>query len=116
MNTNEIMKSANVLIDVEVIIVKEDNYYVAYCPALELSSYGDSEDAAKKSFEEELEIFIDDTTKRGTLEKYLLQNGWKLQHFPEPIYEPPKTDSNILFRLAQSGSSLHHKKVSIPVY
>lgn len=97
-------------IDVEVAIVKEDDYYVAYCPALELSAYADTSEKAKKAFEDEVKTFIDETNKRGTLEKYLLKNGWRLQQHPTLNYEPPIRDKSLLY-----GASFIRQQVAIPV-
>ena len=46
--------------EAEVLLVLDDDtgQYVAYCPALELSSYGDTEAAAEAAFEESLQFFI----------------------------------------------------------
>ncbi|MEX8548002.1 MAG: hypothetical protein V5804_10420 [Mucilaginibacter sp.] len=45
-------------VPLEVQLIKDGNYIVSYCPALELSSYGDNEDDAKEGFEEALGIFF----------------------------------------------------------
>jgi hypothetical protein len=38
---NQILQEKmNLTINVEIVIVKEGKYYVAYCPYLELSAYG----------------------------------------------------------------------------
>src|ERR1017187_3821440 len=68
-------ESVNVLLNI--IIKKEGDYYVAYCPALEVSSYGKTRSEAHKMFNEALEIFIEDTHAKGSFEKVLLQLGWK---------------------------------------
>ena len=75
-------------IELEIAILKDGDYFVAYCPALELSAYGDTEEAAKESFNVEVSIFLEETRKRGTLERYLLKNGWTLQ---SQNYKPPET-------------------------
>ena len=61
---------------VEVQLIKDGDYIVSYCPALELSSFGNDEEDAKKGFEAALNIFFDELHKRGTLEKVLLNLGW----------------------------------------
>ncbi len=38
-------------------IIKEGDYFVAYCQALELSSYGNTEKKAKERFAKEVKIF-----------------------------------------------------------
>ena len=62
-----------------VAIFKEDKYYVAYCPSLDLSSYAKDVAGAKKAFSDELDIFFEETNRKGTLEKLLLKQGWTLQ-------------------------------------
>jgi len=93
--TNKILKEKmNISIEIEVGFVKEEDYYVAYCHALELSAYGKSIAEARASFEKEVKIFLEETHKRGTLEKYLLQNGWRLQQLPSSVYKLPKLIKN----------------------
>jgi len=75
---------------VDVLVGKQDDYFIAYCPALELSSYGKTENQARKNFEVELEIFLEETEKKGSLEKLLLKLGWCLKQTPSPSYIPPK--------------------------
>lgn len=79
----------SITVGINVVIVQEENQFIAYCPALELSSYGDDIKQAKKRFEKEIEIFFEETSHRGTLEKYLLKLGWTLTQKPKPKYYPP---------------------------
>ena len=114
--TNQILQSKMKLtINIEVVIVKEGNYFVAYCPALELSSYGDTEQNAIKSFQEEADIFLEETHKQGTFEKYLLRNGWRLIQIPNPIYEPPRLNTTELFDVFKSGKEVIRQDLQIPV-
>ncbi|MFC0876942.1 hypothetical protein ACE01N_10115 [Saccharicrinis sp. FJH2] len=88
---NIIKQTTNTLtVELYVEIHEEDGYFVAYCPALELSSYGTDEVTAKKRFEKEVEIFFVEASQKGTLEKYLLKMGWTLRKKPVPKYTPPK--------------------------
>jgi len=75
---------------VEVQLIKDGDYVVSYCPALELSSFGKDENDAKEGFEEALSIFIDELHKRGTLEKVLLNLGWGLRKLPVASFVPPE--------------------------
>ena len=112
--TNKIIRSdSKINLTVDLVFVKEDNYFVAYCPALELSAYADTLEKAKIAFDEEIKIFLKETHNRGTLEKYLLKNGWRLQQFPKPNYEPPRQNINKLSTLLKS--SVMHQEVNIPV-
>lgn len=78
-----------VSISIDVDLFKEGDYIVAYCPALEISSFGKDGVEAKKNFEEALNIFVDETHSRGTLEKVLLDLGWSLRKKPTALYTPP---------------------------
>jgi predicted RNase H-like HicB family nuclease len=114
--TNQILKeNLKFTINIEVVIVKEDDYYIAYSPALELSAYGDSIEKARQSFTEEVGIFIEETRKRGTLEKYLLKNGWRLQLLPKPIYEPPRQNLDQLSGLMKSKGRMIRQDIQFPV-
>jgi len=98
-------------IRIEVIITQEDDCYLAYCPALELSSYGDSLTDAKKAFGEALAIFIGETERKGTLEKVLLGLGWTLQQKPSYKYQPPEKNP----RLGSRAIQTFKETVSIPM-
>ena len=86
---------------VQVFLVSEDDVFVAYCPALELSSYGDSIEDARHAFGEAMQIFVHDTQAKGTLEKELLKLGWKLQQRPIVNYEPPSPPIDFLNTMGQ---------------
>ncbi len=102
-------------IEVEVLLVKEGDYWVSYAPSLELSSYGDSRAEAKKGFSEALSIFIDDTIKKGTLERLLIDYGWTLS---SKAYHPPpgfaSVDETNLLQCATGKTSVYTRKVPIP--
>jgi hypothetical protein len=102
---------STITVGIHVGIFKEGKYFVVYCPALDLSSYGSDEEIAKRRFEEEVKIFFEETSKKGTLERYLLQLGWTLTKKPQPKYEPP------LFNADQRQKNLHTftERIAIPV-
>lgn len=77
-----------------VMLVKEGDYVVAYCPALELSTHGDTEQEAKEYFEDAVKEFLNDTMQLGTLERCLLKFGWSLKRSQ---YEPPRIEDKIDF-------------------
>ena len=99
---------------VEVQLIKDGDYIVSYCPALELSSFGKDEEDAKEGFEEALNIFIDELHKRGTLEKVLLNSGWALRKLPVPSFVPPEEKYLKVHPLSVNKS--FNEKVLIPVY
>ena|ERR1700761_1770993 len=99
---------------VEVQLIKDGDYVVSYCPALELSSYGDDEEDAKEGFEEALNIFIDELHKRGTLEKVLLNLGWGLRKLPVASFVPP--EEKYLKPHPLTVNKSFNERVLIPVY
>ena len=107
-----ITKETNITIKVDVATFKEGDYFVTYCPALELSGYGNTEKRAFKSFKTEIKIFINETRKQVTLEKYLLKIGWTLQ---PRNYIPPRLSIRTL-NLIKSSTSVIRQDIQIPVY
>ena len=102
---------------VEVFLIREGNQYVAYCPALELSSYGNSAKEAKEAFRGAMDIFIDDTTKKGTFEKELLSLGWTLT---QSSYEPPRVSVAFLNEMnshSRAGAvTAINQQIAVPAY
>ena len=91
MKKQVIKKSAKyVEVQVDVVLIRDGEYYVALCPSLNVSSYGETQVEAKQAFDEALQIFISETDKKGNLEKELLKYGWVLQQQPKISYTPPK--------------------------
>ncbi|HOZ15949.1 MAG TPA: hypothetical protein PLH91_03655 [Tenuifilaceae bacterium] len=80
-------------ISVEVVIFKEDDNYVAFCPALNLSAYDSTIQGAKDAFEINMKIFMDETRRKGTFERYLLKLGWTLRQQPTIEYSQPPINS-----------------------
>ena len=70
-----------------VTILKEGDYFVAYSPALDLSSAGKSEPEAKRMFSEAVSVLFEELLEMGTLDKVLNELGWKkIDH----VYQPPQ--------------------------
>lgn len=59
-----------------VTFLKEKNRFIAYTPALDLSTSGRSYQEAKKRFEEISHIFFEELVAAGTLEDVLTDMGW----------------------------------------
>ncbi|MEO8149777.1 MAG: hypothetical protein ABI723_19210 [Bacteroidia bacterium] len=80
----------SVSIQLEVSIFKIDTgHFFAFCPSLNLSSYGDSVEDAKEAFNEALQLFIEETIKMNTFERELLKHGWSLSYKPTPVFTQP---------------------------
>jgi predicted RNase H-like HicB family nuclease len=101
-------------VSLEVDLIKQGDYIVSYCEALELSSFGITEEEAKEGFEGALETFLKETHEKGTLERVLLDLGWGLRKIPKIKYQPPIKK----VRTQQRNSSYirsFNESVAIPV-
>ena len=74
-------------VNLSVILFKEDDNVIAYCPALNVYGYGMTETEAKKSFETSLSEFFRYTLNKKTLNSELEALGWKIRRGPKFI--PP---------------------------
>ena len=63
-------------IDYDLIVLKEGNSCVAYCPELDISSSGDTVDGAKEMLKTAVKLFIEEAEKMGTLESILEESGY----------------------------------------
>ncbi len=111
--TNIIRTDGNRVVNVllEVDLYKQGDYIVSYCQALNLSSFGLTEEEAKEGFEGALDSFIKDTHEKGTLERVLLDLGWSLTRTK---YKPPVKKVRTK---ARSGELIRtfNEKVAMPV-
>lgn len=63
----------------EIYIFKEDSNYIAYCPALDISSCAETYNDAISSFYEMLQLHVECCIEAGTLHDDLLAHGWKFR-------------------------------------
>lgn len=71
-------------------ILREGKSFVAYTPALDISTVGDSLEEAKSRFEEAVNIFFEETANAGTLKETLEELGWekrKKQYYPPVVVD-----------------------------
>jgi len=73
----------------KVAFYKEGNQFIAYCPALDISTSGDTFEEAKKNFEELYDTFIAEILEMETFEEVLLECGWKKVKKPKLHWKPP---------------------------
>ena len=71
-------------------IWQEGNMYTAYCHELDVASAGRSLDEARKNLVEALEIFFEETARKGTLRSILAEAGFlsKKMSRPSPCSPP----------------------------
>lgn len=77
-------------------ILKQAKRYVAYSPALDLSTSGKTENEAKKRFAEASLLLVEELDKAGTLGDVLKELGWRKA---EKRWAPPKIVSQEGFGL-----------------
>jgi len=63
-------------ISLPVSVFKEGKDYIAFTPALDLSTSALTYEKAKERFSEAVGIFLEETTKQGTLGENLKNLGW----------------------------------------
>jgi len=76
----EWMKKLLASANMPVIFLKEKGQFVAYTPALDLSTSGKTLAQAERRFAEAAKIFFEECHKMGTLDEMLRDLGWKKQH------------------------------------
>lgn len=94
----------------------DEECYIAYSPALDLSGYGATESEAKESFSIALDEYISYGISKRTLVKDLRAHGWKIRSFKQRKMSAPTFDnmlkSNFTFRDILENKE--YRKVSAP--
>ena len=87
-----IARGTKVSVDVQVGIMYEEGSgeYIAYCPALNVSSFGESQKDAMRSIDQAIKLFVEETCEKGTFNQCLLDLGWRIMLKPIPEFRPPK--------------------------
>ena len=92
--------------ELTLISFEEDSVSFVYCPALDLTGYGNTEDEAKKSFSQTLKMYFDDTTNKNTLFADLERHGWIIEK-QKKLKSP---DFDFLFRRNKQFKSIVNKR------
>ena len=71
------MKKVMLEFNLPVSILREGKKFVAYTPALDLSTSADTYEKVRKRFSEIVNIFFEELIKKGTLEDVLQDLGWR---------------------------------------
>jgi predicted RNase H-like HicB family nuclease len=82
----EFMKKIFFQAHLPVIFLKEKAQFVAYTPALNLSTSGKTLKQAEKRFAEAAQIFLEESYRMGTLNQLLGELGWEKK---KDVWEPP---------------------------
>ncbi len=79
-----------------VTIFREGKAFVAYTPALDLSSTGKTEGEAKRMFAEAVDLLFEELIEMGTLETVLKDLGWTKQ---DGTFQPPVVVKHSLMKV-----------------
>lgn len=85
------MKKSSVQISLPITIFKEGKSYVAYSPALDLSTSAPTYEKAQSRFLEATKFFLEELVEMGTLDKVLSDLGWQKV---KTNWQPPVVVSN----------------------
>ena len=85
------MKRVPIQFTLPVTILKEGDSFVAYTPALDLSTAGSTFEEAQKNFVEAVNIFFEEIMEMGTLNEVLAELGWQKQ---DNMFVPPMIIAN----------------------
>ncbi len=81
-------QGTGISVSIPVVLYEEDNIHYAYCAALDILGYGNTEEEARKSFEIIIEETLRYAVSHGTLDALLKGNGWHKN-------QPPRTSDLI---------------------
>jgi len=91
---NERMKAKNDLsVKLKVDITKHGSQYIAYSPALDISTVGATKSEARKRFAELVDLYFAELLEAGTLKDALEELGWKKQR---TVWQPPQVSHESL--------------------
>lgn len=94
------------MVGLTLILMQENDYVIAYCPALDLSSQGKTREEAVKAFDEACSLFLEESKRMGTLDQVLIDCGWRKEKSvaksssSKPRWSPPVVIGNIQEQVA----------------
>jgi hypothetical protein len=107
-----------VTLSLEVLLFREREWIIAYCPALDLSAYGRDADHARRDFEEVLKMTLDYMIKKRTLAADLRAHGWKVRKnraVMPPTDDEMRESEQVKEILSGREYQSYRKEVNIPV-
>ena len=81
-------------------VFQEADQYVAICPELNVSSFGDSSPEAVRSLQEAVSLFLEECHRMGTLRQVLEEAGFSHTAMPTHQWLPPKPVGTEQFSLS----------------
>lgn len=94
---NKIVTNGKKYVEVQlvVLVLQESNTFIAYCPALNLSTYGDSIADVKEAFDDLITSYLEDCARMGTLDSDLKAHGWNMSYGIGTVTVSPHKEVNL---------------------
>jgi len=115
-------KDKSVNVSLAMYLFREEKSYIIYCPALDLSAYGDTEEHAKDSFADVFEITIKYMLNKNSIREDLLNHGWQIKSLKQkkikaPSFETMLKKNNLLREILQNKEyTTFRQEVGIPQF
>lgn len=77
-------------------LFKEEDTFIVYCPALDLSSYGESEKKSLEEFGNICKTYIEYCANKKTLFKDLRKHGWNIKSTKEKKIKAPSLEEMMM--------------------
>jgi predicted RNase H-like HicB family nuclease len=90
------MLNNKLFFNLPVLITKQNKRFVAYTPALDISTSGKTVKEVKKRFEEIVNTFLEEIIEAKTEKDVLSELGWKKM---QKVWSPPKVVSSNFMNL-----------------
>lgn len=103
-------KNTGIKIQLTVYLFEEDEYTIAYCPALDLSGYGMNETEAKDDLQAVLTEYFIYTTNKKTIRQDLQNLGWTLKKSTHKKMTPPSEE-----HIMKTNENFNHIMKTFPV-
>ncbi len=98
-------KKAEIILEVQ--LIQDGDFVVAYNPDLEISSFGRDVDDAYNAFDEMLQLWVQETQELGTFEELLNKAGL--------INSDTSSRQSLDFKILESDSSLFYNEIRLPI-
>ncbi len=81
------LRSDEYRFEIGIYVFKEGEYYVAYAPALDLSTYSDEFNGVISAFYEAFQLYVEFCLENNTLRENLVELGWQID---KKVIKEPK--------------------------
>jgi predicted RNase H-like HicB family nuclease len=102
------LNSVDLSINLQAVLRKDEDVWVAWCPSLDIASQGETLDAAVQSLEVAVEGWFESCLERGVLKEALKEAGFVLSKDGMPV--------GVVFAVREENSEERPIQVRLPAY